>query len=74
MHLVQRPFPAALVDRLAQRRRAAEVSVRQQLDLADAQLRSGDRLHEAFELPRPAGVHAHERPQRDHVRVDREPA
>jgi len=70
LHLVERPFPVALVDGLAQRRGAAEVSMGQKLDLADAKLRSGHRLHEAFDLLLADAVHAHERPQGDHVRVD----
>lgn len=41
----------------------------QELDLADAEFRSRDRLHEAFEFLLVAAVHAHERPQGDHVRV-----
>ena len=44
LHLLERPFPVALVDGLPQRRCAAEVSVGQQFDLTDAELRSGDRL------------------------------
>ena len=62
LHLVERPFPVALVDRFAQRRCAAEVSMGQQLDLADAELRPGDRLHEAFDFLSVHAVHAHERP------------
>ena len=62
LHLVERPFPVPLVDGLAQRRCAAEVSMRQELDLADTQPRPGDRLHEAFDFVLADAVHAHERP------------
>ena len=62
LHLVERPFPVALVDGFPQRRRAAEVSMGQELDLADAELRSGDRLHEAFDFVLGDAVHAHKRP------------
>ena len=37
LHLVERPLPVALVDRLAERRRATEVAVGQELDLAYAE-------------------------------------
>jgi len=74
LHLVERPFPVAPVDGLAQRRRAAEVSMGQQLDLADAELRPGDRLHEAFDFLGVHAVDARERSQRDHVRIDGERA
>jgi hypothetical protein len=50
LHLVQRPLPAALVDGLTQGRRAPEVPVSQQVDLADAELRSRQSLHKAFDL------------------------
>ena len=62
LHLVERPFPVALVDGLTQRWGAAEVSMGQELDLADAELRSGDGLHEAFDLLGVDAVHAHKRP------------
>jgi len=62
LHLLQRPFPVALVDGLTQRWRTAEVPVSQKLDLADAELRPRDRLHEAFDLLRVDAVYAHKRP------------
>ena len=34
----------------------------QELDLAEAELRSGDRLHEAFDFLLADAVHAHKRP------------
>lgn len=70
LHLLERPFPVALVDGRAQRRCAAEVSVSQQFDLANTQSLTRHRLHEAFDLCLADAVHAHERPQRDHVRID----
>ena len=42
LHLVERPFPVTLVDRLAERRRATEVAVGQELDLAHTELRPGE--------------------------------
>lgn len=62
LHLVERPFPVALVDGLAQCWGAAEVSMGQELDLADAELRPGHRLHEVFDFVLADAVYAHKRP------------
>ena len=62
LHLLERPFPVALVDGLTQRRGATEVSMGQEFDLTDAELRPGDRLHEAFYFLLVDAVHAHKRP------------
>lgn len=70
LHLLECPFPVALVDGLAQRRCAAEVSMSQEFDLANAELGSSNGLHEAFDFLGADTIHAHERPQCRHVRVD----
>ena len=62
LHLLQRPFPVALVDRFAQRRRPAEVTMGQQFDLTHAEFPSRNRLHEAFDPLRANPVYAHKRP------------
>jgi len=72
LHLVERPFPVALVDGLTQRRWATEVAVGQELNLADADFGAGDRLHKPLNLRGTRAVHAHKRPQGEHVRVDRQ--
>lgn len=67
LHLLQRPFPLSLVDRFSQRGWPAEVAMGQQVDLPHTQTLAGKGLHEAGDFVRIHTVHAHERPQRDHV-------
>jgi len=61
LHLVERPFPVALVDRLTQRCGTAEVTVGQEFNLTDTELAAGDRPHEALKLLGREAVYAHER-------------
>ena len=56
LHLLERPFPVALVDGPAQRRCAAEVSVGQQFDLADAESLASKRLGALIVLERDMGL------------------
>ena len=74
LHLLQRPFPVSLVQGLAETGWPAEVTVGQQFDLSHAQPLPGQRPDEPFEVVPADAVHAHKRPQRDHVRVDRKGA
>lgn len=50
LHLGERPFPLPLVDCLPQPDRAAEVAMRQEFDLAHAQILAGHGLHEPLDL------------------------
>ena len=72
LHLLERPFPFPLVNRLAQRHRPPEVTMSQQFNLSYAQTLPGQGLDEPLDLFLTDTVYAHERPQRDHVRVDGE--
>ena len=73
-HLLQRQPKMALLNRGAKRRRPPEVSVRQLFDVSHAQLVSAYRRHKIFDLLFFYTVHAHELPQRVHVRINRETA
>ena len=62
LHLVERPFPVALVDRLTQRCWSAEVAVGQEFNLTDTYLDAGERPHEVLKLLGGQAVYAHKRP------------
>lgn len=72
LHLLERPLPTPLVDGLTQAGRAAEVAMSQQLNLSHTQLVPRHGLHEPGDVPPMHAVHAHERSQRHHVRIDRQ--
>lgn len=70
-HPFQRQPDLALLNRLAERRRPAEVSMRKLFNLPHAQFLSAHCDDEVLDLLPPYSVHAHELPQRVHVGVNR---
>jgi len=61
LHLLERPFPFPLINRLAQRHRPPEVTMSQQLDLPHTQTLPGQGLDEPLDLFLTDTVYAHER-------------
>ena len=71
LHPLQRQPNMTVSNRVPKRLRPAEISVRELLDIPHTQFLSAHGNHEVFDLLFFHSVHAHELPQRVHVRVNR---